>query len=138
MTVLFLVLISHLYAFYYYNSFYFFNSPVISPHLICPLPVPHFFPPPITKRMSPPPTTTPPLSSLPGLPTPWGLKSLQGQELLLSLRPGQEVLCCILVLSCQGPGPASICCLVGGSESERSQGFGLVDVFLFEILIEAF
>ena len=43
---------------------------------------------------------------------------------LLSLRPNQTVLCCICV---GGLGPAHVCCLVGGSVSERSQGFRLVE-----------
>jgi hypothetical protein len=44
---------------------------------------------------------------------------------LLLLRPDQSVLCCICV---RGLVPAHVCCLVGGSESERSQGFWLLEI----------
>jgi hypothetical protein len=54
----------------------------------------------------------------PGLPTPWGLKSL------LPLRTDQTVLCYIHVW---GLGSAPVCCLVSGSVSERSPGCRLVE-----------
>jgi hypothetical protein len=44
---------------------------------------------------------------------------------VLSLRPDQAVLCCVCV---GGLGPASVCCLVGGLVSERSQGSRLVEI----------
>ena len=62
-------------------------------------------------------------TSPPGLHTP-GASSLQGQAHLLPLRPDQAVLCCMCV---GGLRPAHVCCLVGGSGSERSPGSRLVE-----------
>lgn len=44
---------------------------------------------------------------------------------LLSLRPGQAVLCCMCVQSLIS---ANICCLVGGSVFEGSQRFRLSEI----------
>ena len=65
------------------------------------------------------------LPTPPDFPTPWGHKSLKGQVPFLSLRLGhQEFLCYMCIL---GLIQASVCCLVGGSVSERSWGSRLVE-----------
>ena len=79
--------------------FLFFNLcfyiPVIIPLLVCPLfLIPYLlFPLPAPlhfQRVSPPHIP-------PDFPTPWGLKSLEHQVWLLSLRPDQAVFCCTCV-----------------------------------------
>jgi hypothetical protein len=89
------------------------------PTLVHP-PVPHPIPPLSSPRGCPQPFTP----SHQNFPTPCGLKSLKGWVLLLSLRPDQAVLCCICV---RGLISAGVCCLVGGSVSERSWGSRLVE-----------
>jgi hypothetical protein len=62
---------------------------------------------------------------VPDLPPLWTLKSLEGWTSLLLLRPDQAVLCCICVGDLW---PAHVCCLVGGSMSEKSQGSALIGI----------
>ena len=96
---------------YYFKSLFTVQS--ASFLLICPLIVPHLTPSLLFPRGC--------LHSLnpPDLPILWGLKSLEGQMLLHSLRPDQAVLCSICARSLMS---ASVCCLVGGSMSKRSSG----------------
>ena len=74
------------------------------------------FPPSLdSKRMPPPPVR--PLY-------PWGLKSPGLVSCLLPLRPDHALRCCISVGGLISTG---VCCLFGGSVSERSQGSRLVE-----------
>jgi hypothetical protein len=64
---------------------------------------------------------------LPGLPTLWVFKSLKGVSSLTEARPGSP----LLYMCWRGGGvfliSAGVCCLVGGSVSERSHGSRLVE-----------
>jgi hypothetical protein len=100
----------------------FFNKPVVIPLPVHPLIVPNHIPPPWSPRgCSPTPTLT-------DLHTPWGLKSFWSYVLLFSLRQYQVVLYCICVGSLISAG---VCCLVGSSVSERSQGPGQLRLLVF-------
>lgn len=92
---------------------FFFNSSIVITLLVHPLTVPYPIPPTcLQEDVATPPHQTSPLPRA---------SSLLRVGCIFSLRPEPAVLCTI---SGRGLIPASVCCLVNGSVSERPQGLG--------------
>jgi hypothetical protein len=102
------------YYYYYYYYLIIFYSPVFIPLPVCPPTAPHPIPPSPLQEDVPTPTpphqTTPPLGSQ--------VSQGLGASSLTEARPGSL----LLYICVRGLSSAGVCCLVGGSVSERSRG----------------
>jgi hypothetical protein len=118
--ILLFLIIGYFYLHFFLLLLLYFYSPVITTLPVCPPTVPDPIPPtPVSKRM--PPTLQPPIIPSHSL----ELQVSQGLSTSSFTEGGQAVLCCICVGSLR---PASVCCLVSDSVSQRSQGSGLVEI----------